>query len=55
MGWAPSEKAWGIGEETGGKEACRVTWKHNEGSKDPLRVGKVERERARETVMSRSM
>ena len=48
MGWAPSEKAWGKWEETGGKESCRVTWKHNDGSKDPLGVGKVEREGKRD-------
>ncbi|ELR60100.1 Ras-related protein Rab-4B, partial [Bos mutus] len=34
--------------DTAGQERFRVTWKHNDGSKDPLGVGKVEREGKRD-------
>lgn len=48
----------GLGERGGERRerGMQSTWKHNDGEQGHTeRVGKVERERARETVSDRSM
>lgn len=55
-GLAPVRKGLGERERERRERHAELAWKHNDREQGHTeRVGKVERERARETVMSRSM